>query len=222
MRKAGYVLVGRKWVSKRVAEKDYLEEELWKIVRKCVRVEWYSLLPKVEHPMYDDLVNMTEEEWHQFQREDVETWNTKEKRRAGRARWDFVNMRRAARQHACYAPSGTEGSRAKQLLALREDYHENPEQYFDTEFDFYIAVEAIEEELRSLPAGRWRFAAVLQQEKEEQTKWQSANKIQKVFRGWKVRRGEKHVSAGKRAEVSAGKRVLDESWKKVLERVEGI
>jgi hypothetical protein len=223
MRKAGYVLVGRKWVSKRVAEKDYLVEELWKIVRKCAQENWYSMLPEAV-PQDDSVyLAMSDAEWNDFKNEDIETWNTKEKRKAGLRRWDRVDMLRAARTKSYYlgARSG-EGSRAKDLIELREEYHSNPQQYFDNEFDSYIAVEAIEDELRALPAGRWRFAAVLQQEKEQQTKWQSANKIQKVFRGWRVRRGGcPEVRDEWVSERSEKGREDREDWKDVLEKVEG-
>lgn len=230
MRKAGYVLSGRRWISKRVAEMDMnalFVEELWKIVRKCAEENWYSMIPQAV-PQDDSVyLNMTAEEWEEFKNEDIETWKTAEQRKAGLRLWDRIDMLRAARAKSYYlgAPSG-EGSRAKDLIELREEYYANPEQYFDNEFDFYIAVEALEEELRALPTGKWRYAAVLQQEKETQTKWQSANKIQKVFRGWMVRKGGVRTrSEGRRrsegCERSEGRR-RSEDWKDVLEKVEGM
>lgn len=219
MRKAGYVLVGRRWIPVRVLQMEKYWREKAEREAKAersakLRVNWFSLLPQQEVPDYERLIAMSEEEWKQFQREDVETWRTKEQRKQGLWRWDMVNMRRAARERSYYlgAPSGMEGSRAKQLLALREDYYDNPHAYFNEEYDLYIAIEAIEDELRSLSTGRWRFAAVLEQEKEEQTKWQSAAKIQAVFRGWKVRRGS----------VGSENRNGSEGWKDVLEGCEGV
>ena len=213
MRKAGYVLVGRKWIPKRVLDNERRREEEAKVAEKVkreapFRVNWFSLLPQQEVPDEERFLAMTEEEWNAFKDSDIETWKTRDQRRAGLAMWDRVDMRRRARQSAAYADSGVEGSRAKLLLAIREDYYADPASYFSEEYDLYIAVEQLEDELRALPTGRWRFAAVLAQEKEEQTKWKNAQKIQAVFRGWKVRRG------------SVGKKV--EEWESVLEGCEGL